>query len=182
MTIRWSEARTAQEREAAIRTALHSTNGNVKRAADLLAVSRRQLTRVLGESPWLREMPETGETSMPTGTPRLSGTTETPSLIGTSTDTNVADAGETPSRSRPLTYLRSVPSFRGVTSAPTMTDVDRADLANVEIYIKKSNADRLEMEALREKQRTGASRMSKSVVVEAALEAYWQLLDKESGR
>lgn len=175
MTLRWSDARTGPELAAAIRAALREA-GSVTDAAKILGITRRHLTRVLGENPWLRETRETRETPGP------GETDETPSLTEMRRGTG---DGETPSRSGSLTYRRAAPSFRDVNTAPVATmdtDIQEERRVNIEPSIKQSNADRLELEAVREKQRTGASRPNKSVLVDRALELLWAQMDMERGR
>lgn len=152
---RWRDCHSQRERNLALVEALGLTGCNVTRAARLLGVSRRHLSRILNE---------TGETPRLTETIRTSAT---------------SSSGETPSRSAALTYGGAVPTL-GDMSTPHVTTEPPVEKLSVEL---DSDMKRwLELEALKMKHERGFARPSMARVIVEALVEYRRRREQEQAQ
>jgi len=157
----WKGA-TLKEQERMMAEALHVA-GTVEKAAKMLGISRRHLTRV--RSSMRRGTPrliETNETS------RLTETEETaePSRLVHATETRRGSETATPTNA--LTYGHHAPTLHPMSTAvaPTTDATREADpVSRVAFDLPKSLTDWLDEKALRRKQERGESRPSKSRIV-----------------
>lgn len=149
---RWERCRTERERRDLLEQVLRETAGNVTRAATLLGITRRHLTRLLRQ----------GETKGRTETMGLTETSETRETTETSSLTETSDASETATHADSLTYRRARPRFPAV-STPSMHVEEKASLNLPDL--PRSCKEWLEDQALLLKRKTGASRASMTAVV-----------------
>jgi len=133
---KWAEGRTGAERVAAVEQALRAA-GSVTKAALLLGISRRYLTRVLGE---IRRRSESHETSGLTGN---GGRVDHVKPLGS----------ESRSSFKPLTYPHPAPTFPRVSTAMAIP-AEEVKVPTT-MAIKKAVKDWAELRALSRKQREG---------------------------
>ena len=150
----WAETRPGRERQDVLAWAEKS--GNLKEAARILRMSRRHLTRLIGETRRTRETAGLSETQ---------GPGETPSRVG------ALAAGETPTFAESLTYRDARPKLGGMGSAMMGRSIEESgeplNLPNV----PKSTKEWLETEALRRKQAGLTRRPNMTLVLVDAVKA-----------
>lgn len=153
---RWKDCRGTPERMRALLEAFTASRGEAKRAAALLGIDRSYLYDILRTH----------------GDPRV-GTTHTDNTVGSSNTESDTDTSTGVARTpeNPLTYPRSTPSFRVVTSATA--SIEKGEQTQTELLtveIPKRCKDWLELEALLRKQRGENPRGAMKTVVTGLIE------------
>lgn len=171
----WKEANAA-EQEAMVEAAMKAAGRNVTRAALILGISRRHLTRFRSET---RRLTETSRLSE---TPETNETRQTREPSRGINMVSPAHGGETATERKHLSYADSEPTFVRVSTAVTATA--QREEKRIAIDLPKSDDNWLEEEALRQKRATNGSRPSKGKVVEAAIEHFrrWIEAERAAGR
>lgn len=182
----WREAHTAAEQEALVEAALAATRDhatgrdNVTRAAELLGITRRHLTRWRAETRRLRRIHGLTETA------RLSETGETSSLTGTDEAGEMRSGTETLSKRKQLTYASGGSTFSTVATATAehrtdaVTD-DPAPKKSITVEIPLELYQWVEREALRRKHLGFTNRMAMGPIVIEALERHRRKTDGGGG-
>jgi hypothetical protein len=171
----WAEAKTVPQRHEAVRGALEFTRGDVQRAAALLGISRRYLTRLLTENRSLYETAVLSRLGATRGTGETSVLSEN---SGAGENVGGGGAGETINRSHALTYGRTDPTFAPMEGAATPTEVggdDERDEPKVPlsgVSLAETCSDWLDMESVRRYHASGrVGKPSKARVLEDLIRA-----------
>lgn len=150
----WRDCATTQERHAAVIEALRLAQGKVNRAAKLLGLSRQYLHGVL------KIMRAQGDTVASVAMHDTVKRNDTSARVG-----RVAKAGTVvPSDSKSLTSGDPAPTVPAMDSVADQTDVETEWVA-VTVQLPKPLKERLEREALEEKQKTGGRFALSPIVV-----------------